>query len=399
MTNLYEASHQWANRPDDERFESLEAMKLSCLKYAQSARTGTAAVADLRVEADNNNLHLVGTTGQHAKLTHYSFGQLSRFAGAPAEYLRRLPTTLAAQNINHGLKKAGDGHSENKLSLLFHQNQSLVARAITTDSYDRVWNYEVIKKIQDRLSPAGWVTPPCRPVRSGQAGTRKAVAADILPNQGDFGLAIKVGDDIAPGALCASDHDMFAFLCLMGSDQGVFDGQKLLNRGVFIQNSEVGDCSLRFKFFTMDQVCGNLIAWGTSNVTEISIRHVKGESQRRGKTLQSAMNRWSLLVNRLPSKGRMEADIKSAQGYELGTTKEDVLDAVFGFGKSKNLDRLNKKNLEAAYDIAAVTPRYGNPNTVWAVVNGLTELSQKTGYADDRVEMDLQAGRVMEMAF
>lgn len=399
-SNLYEASHQWSTRPDDERFESLQAMYDATKSYAESARTGTALINDLRVEAnaDTNNLHLIGTTGAHAKLTHYSFGQLARFAGAPSEYLRKLPVTLAAQNINHGLKKAGTGYSENKLSLLFHQNGSLVTRAITSDHYDRVWNYEVVGKIAERLGTDGWVVPPARPVRSGQKGIRKATAADILPNQGDFGLAVKVGDDIAPAGLYASDHDMFAFLVQMGSNT-IQNGNQLLNRGVFIQNSEVGDCALKFKFFVMDQVCGNHIAWGVRDITEISVRHVKSGTQQHGKTLTSAFSRWNVMVNRQPKSGQLEADIKAARNFELGATKEKVLEAAFGFGKTKGLNMLTKSTLTAAYELAEKTPRYGNPNTVWALVNGLTEYSQNTSFTDARTELDSQAGRLMEIAF
>lgn len=398
MTNLYAANYQWANRPDDERFSSLEEMLAATKAYAQSARTAQAVINDLRVEADsiNNNLHLVGKSGSYAKLTHYSFGQLSQFAGAPAAYLRKLPTTLAAQNINHGLKRAGDGYSENKLSLLFHQNGDLVARAITSDNYDRVWNYEVIEAIMDRLQGSGWRAPPARPARAGQAGTRVATAADILPNQGDFGLAIREGDLIAPAGLYASDHDMFAFL--VNQEQPIFDGQKMLNRGVFIQNSEVGDSSLRFKLFTYDNVCGNHIVWGVGKVTDIAVRHVKGETQRRGNTLTTGLSKWNIISREIPDTRTMEATIAKARTLELGATKDDVLQAVFSFGKANGLNMLTRKTLDSAYDLAEKTPRYGSPRSVWGMVNGLTEISQ-TGKTDERTELDTQAGRLMEIAF
>jgi Domain of unknown function (DUF932) len=394
MSNLYDASHQWANRPDDERFSSIQEMYDATRRYADSAVTSNATIGSLRLEADNGNLHLVGQSGKHAKVTHYSFGQVSRFAKAPADYLRKLPATLAAQNVNYGLKAAD---STDKLSLLLHQNGDLVARAVTSDSYDRVWNYEVVNKVMTRLTPEGWVVPPARPVRAGQKGTRKATADDILPNQADFGLAVKVGDDIAPAGLYASDHDMFAFLVKMGDS--IEDAGKLLNRGVFIQNSEVGDCSLKFKFFVMDQVCGNHICWGVSNVNEVKVRHVKRETVSRGNTLGNAMMQWRVMASRMPSAGQLEADIQKARSFEIAGSKEEVLDAVFGFAKKKGLNRLSMKVLGGAYDLAEKSPRYGAPTAVWGLVNGLTELSQSTSYADDRTDLDQQAGRVMEIAF
>lgn len=398
MSNLYAANYQWANRPDDERFSSLQEMLIATKRYADAATTAKANIGDLRVEADSatDNLHLVGTTGKYAKMTHYSFGQLARFAKAPADYLRGLAPTLAAQNINYGLKRAGDGHSENKLSLLFHRNGDLVTRAITSDSYDRVWNWEVIQKIQERLGGTGWRVPPARPAREGQAGTRVATAADVLPNQGDFGLRIKEGDLIAPAGLYASDHDMFAFL--VNQDQPIFDGQKLLNRGVFIQNSEVGDCSLRFKLFTYDNVCGNHIVWGVGKVTEIAVRHVKNAEVKNGKTLQSALAKWNIISTEVPDQKVMEATIAKARVTEVGATKEEVLEALFGFAKTKSLNLLTRSTLDAAYDLAEQTPRYGSPRSVWGMVNGLTEFSQG-GHTDTRTELDTQAGKLMEIAF
>lgn len=398
MSNLYEASHQWANRPDDERFESLKAMYDATRAYAHGSILGTAPFNSLRVEAGNGDLALVGKTGTAAKITHYAFGQLSRFAQAPAEYLRRLPATLAAQNINHGLKAQEKARENDKLKLLFHKNGGLVTRAITSESYDRVWNYEIIAKIMQHLSPNGWVVPPARPARQGQKGTRKATAADILPNQKEFGLEIKVGDDIAPAGLYASDHDMFAFL--VNQIDPVWDGGKFLNRGVFIQNSEVGDASLRFKLFTYDNVCGNHIVWGVGKVAEVSVRHIKG-AQTQGKTLENGMRKWEVMTRQLPTSESIAKQIELAKVKEIAAKKEDVLDACFKFAKTKGLTTLTRDTLESAYELTERTPRYGAPTTVWGMVNGLTEYSQiaAAGKTDERTMMDVQAGRIMEMAF
>lgn len=400
--NLYEASQQWANRPDDQRFESLESMYKACKYYADSAITAAGVpVGSLRVEADNGDIKLVGKQNIPAKLTHFSFGQLARVASAPPGYLRTLPATLAAQNLNHGLKQAGqdDGGQNDgqKLQLLFHKNGSLVTRAITSEMYDRVWNHELVAKVMTSLVPEGWRAPPARPAREGQAGTRVATAADILPNQGDFGLAIKEGDLIAPAGLYASDHDMFIFLVNMGSV--IEDNGKLLNQGLFLQNSEVGDCGLKLKRFIMDHVCGNHIVWGVSDVCEVNMRHIKGAEVKQGDSLKKFMAKWSVMLTADAMNDKVQSDIRKARQFEIAATKDEVIDNLFKFANARNLTRLSRKALSAAYDLAEQSPRYGAPTTVWGMVNGLTELSQTTGYADDRTEMDTQAGRVMEMAF
>ncbi len=396
--NLYEASAQWASRPEDERYESLQAMLDATKRYAEGSRTSTVYLRDLRVEATGQDLALLGQTNVPARLTHYAFGQLARTVGAPAAYLRSLPAALASTCLNEGLRaKARALSSTDKHSLLCHQNGSLVARALTTDSYDRVWNYEIASRIQRDLVPNGWQVPPARPAFAGQKGTRKATRADLLPNQADFGLAIKEGDDIAPAGLYASDHDMFAFL--VNQVDPAWDGKKFLHRGVFIQNSEVGDCSLKFTLFTYDNVCGNHIVWGAGEVTSIAIRHIKSDSAARGNTLRNALHKWHVASQKLPTGSDLSGQIIKAKEYEIASTKDEVLDAVFAFGKKRSLSRLNRPTLEAAYDLCERTPRYGAPTTVWGMVNGLTEYSQTSKYADERNDLDVQAGRLMEMAF
>ena len=54
------------------------------------------------LQENNAELRIVGKAGS-ARLTHYAFGQLAGRVGAPASYIRNLPATLAAQNLNYGL--------------------------------------------------------------------------------------------------------------------------------------------------------------------------------------------------------------------------------------------------------------------------------------------------------
>lgn len=392
--NLYAANSQWSSRPDDERFENLAEMAAATASYAATARTAKSVINRLEVVAteDNKDVRILGSTGASAKLTHWSFGQLARFANAPADYLRTLPADLAAKNINHGLAKV-----DTDASLLFHSNGDFVMRAINTTSYDRVWNHEIVDMIQQKLVPTGWVVPPARPARAGQKGTRKATAADVLPNQKEFGLAIKEGDDIAPAGLYASDHDMFAFM--VNQIDPAWDGSKFLHRGVFIRSSEIGDGGINMSLFTYDNVCGNHIVWNVGKVVNVSVRHRKAKSLERGMTFERAVGSWEILSQSLPTGDQVSSQIEMAKKKEIAATKEDVLEGLFAFAKKNSLTRLTKTALEGAYDIAEATPRYGSPRSVWGMVNGLTEYSQKTAFSDDRNDMDIQSGRLMEIAF
>jgi hypothetical protein len=392
--NLYEASHQWATRPDDERFESLPLMLEATRKHADSAINSHVNVKDLRVVAGAYDLALTGKAGKEARLTHYAFGQLSRLAGAPANYLRELPTSLAAECLNTGIQARKE---DSQLNLLIHKNGSLVTRAITSESYDRVWNYQVVEQVQKRLTTTGWRTPPARPSSVSAKGVRKATQEDLMTRGGDFGLSVKLGDLIAPAGLYASDHDCFIFV--VNENDIVDDVGKLLSRGAFIQNSEVGDCALKFTTFLYDFVCGNHIVWGAKQVNRVSVRHMKSAQVDSGNTLFNAVGQWRQTLRQLPSGQDLSTQIKQARAKVLGATEEDVIDAAYTWGKGRNIFKLTRSTLTAAYDAAAAQTRYGSPRTVWGLVNGLTEVSQTSAYADERNDLDLQAGRLMEMAF
>lgn len=107
--NLYAASKQWAERPADQRFESLDAMFDACKHYAEAARTARVLMNSLRVQTNDSqtDLLLAGPAGNPATLTHWSFGQLCNRVAAPAGYLRALPAPIAAECLTHGLRQHG----------------------------------------------------------------------------------------------------------------------------------------------------------------------------------------------------------------------------------------------------------------------------------------------------
>ena len=381
---LFKASAQWAKRPDDERFSSLEDLHTVTKGYADIAKTSTVPYSSLRTEVVDGDVKLAGKTGIFAKLTHWSFGQLSRIAEAPADYLRELPATLAVQNLNHGLKEKS---SPTQAHLMFHQNGELVLRSATSDRYDRIWNHEVISRLIP-LQADGWRTPPARPALIGQKGARPAALADISLRPGTSGLAVKLGDMIAPSGLYASDHDMFAFL--VNENYIINDGTpEGLARGFFVENSEVGASAFKLTQFLYRYVCGNHIVWGAEKVKEISVRHIGDANGKAWANLQIGIKKYAE-----SSASDLEAKIKQARTFEIAKTKDEVLDKLF------NMRLTSRKTLEAGYDIAETySDLDGSPRTVWGMVQGLTRTSQLTAYADQRNGIDRVAGKLMEMAF
>jgi hypothetical protein len=142
-------------------------------------------------------------------------------------------------------------------------------------------------------------------------------------------------------------------------------------------------------------VCGNHIVWGATNVQQIKIIHKGLPAHNWPNALRVELTKYA---NTSASGDQLK--IENAKRLELGINKDEVLDFLFA---KRNLG-IARKDLESAYAIAETNyelePRInGNPNTVWGMVNGLTQHSQSKDYADERTKLDTSAGKILEMAF
>lgn len=387
MSNLYEASKQWANRPADERYWSLAEMHDATAHHRETAAEARVNLADLNVRPDDNgNLLLCGSQAQ-AVLTHHCFGQVAIKANAPAEYLRNLPADLAAQNINHGLIRAAQS-GDNGVNLLIHRNGQNVVRSMTSDQYSRIWNHQVISLLM-KLGDE-WRAPPARPAFDNQPGSRRATAEDILPNQGDFGLQVKIGDTIAPAGLYASDHDMFAFL--VNENRRIDDGSGAgMARGFFVVNSEVGGTAFKVVRFAYRHVCGNHIVWGASNVEELRIVHRGNADRRFAHQLTCEIRKYA----DVPASFE-EGRILAAKQFMIADTAENLIEKLF---RSQVASR---KSLESAYELSkeeSDTFRDIDPRSAWGMAQGLTALAREEPFTDKRAALERSAGKVLQMAF
>ena len=87
----------------------------------------------------------------------------------------------------------------------------------------------------------------------------------------------------------------------------------------------------------------------------------------------------------------------------IALTKDAVLDSVFkaiaGSRRNGLPSGMNLKQLGAAYDQAEQhVDTDGSPRSVWGYVNGLTRLSQQTGFTDDRMFLDRAGSMVLALA-
>jgi len=384
MSNLYKASEQWASRPDDERFWTLAEMTAQCEWYRERAREVHVDPKAVSFGTDGaNEVTLVGPEGGAARMGNYAFGQVSGLLGAPAGYLRTLPAPVVADCLNSSMRR--NGFERDSLQVLFHQNGGLIARAVTSEKYSRIWNADVSRSLEP-LSERGWRVPPARPTGSGDARARTATEEDCLKNR-LAGIGIKPGDTIAPAGLYASDKDMFAFM--VNEDLPVADGKGgVLYRGFIVENSEVGDRAFKVTTFLYNSVCGNHIVWGARDVREVKIVHVGGRVTSRAK--------WELDRGlKAYAESSAEDDtrrIRAARDLILGETSDEVVQKLFARKVAA------KAVLVDAYNTAATHEgdHGADPKSAWGMNAGLTRLSQESRYADRRVEMDRSAAKVLD---
>jgi len=363
MTTLMQASGQWSSRPADQRFSSLETLAENVAKVrARAHESHNVPYKALRVEAAGDDIKLIGPANVPASLTHWSFGQLAGRVGAPANYLRTLSPTLSAQNLNYKLARIedhiGDDLDDRAAKLLLDVNGSFTVRALTGEGYSRIWNADIVSRLQALVDQ----NPQWQPAPAAFDGSR---------------------------GLYASDHDLFCFM--VDNERRIFEKAPGggLARGFFVANSEEGDKAFWMLTFFYEFVCGNHRVWGASGIRELNIRHVGSADDRAFEQLTVELKRYAE-----SSASEDEAKIQAAMNFKIADTKEAVLDAVFGLrigSRKMLLAGINKADEHADW--------YGSPLTAWGLAGGLTEIARDVVHADQRVVAERAAGRVMQMAF
>ena len=370
---LFKASKQWSTRPEDERYYTIQDAFHASKQYAASAAEKLISPATLRAEAIGEDVQLVGRGDRPAMLTHWAFGQVSNLLGAPASYLRKLPATLAVQNLNHGLKSrygtVDAPKTEDQLNMLAHVNGGIVVRSLNSDKYSRIWNWELLGRMVD-FGNYGW----CNPVPFATVNT-----------EGQRGEP----------TIYVSDHDMFVFqvnnrnrIKEPGNDSG-------LGRGFFVENSEVGAARLRITTFLYRYMCCNHIIWRAKNVNEISVKHI-GDAHDR---VMSQFGHLAIELKRYAESSASEDEVRIASAKSRlidAKDKDSLLDFLF----SKLRGQVTRTNLDASYQLALRHENTdGAARSYWGIAQGMTRHSQTLPYADERVSLDRAAGKVLEMAF
>lgn len=356
------ASRQWATRPQDQRFETLDALFNAV--HNRRLRSRSADIALTGIEAAEVNGNITLNHGIKAvEPTHWSFGQLAGWIHAPAEYLRRLPAPLAVQNINHGIRETAKETNDLKFMTVLAPDDAPsgsfnTLQAVTSVKYGRIWDADVVKcamQIRERsngkfYNPLAYSPATGKPVPSG---------------------------------LYASDRDVFVFMIDGGS---VLDAgpRAQLNRGFFMWNSETGKSTFGLMTFLFNMVCGNHIVWGATNINEVRIIHRAGAPLRFNNEAFP-----NLMAYAAGSSAPEIAAVKRAQDYLLPAP-----------GRDKVVEWLQARKFtkaEAGETFDTAMKEEGDCRTLWHVVQGATAYARGFDYVDARVEMETKAGKLLEL--
>jgi hypothetical protein len=360
-TNLMQANAQWASRPDDERFTSLDSMQTHFDAQRAASREVVCASRRLAVEPtdDNKGLLITGPNGHGYTPTHHAFGQLATLAGAPAGYLRNLPSPIAADCLNFGLQYTRDAQD---IGALITRGDVNTMRAATGPRYGRIWNGDIVRALRSRFG-------------DGTTGDFRV--------PGIFGQQLEAVTK-ENTTLYAGDRDMFVFLAdeehriEMPNRRNGETGS--LARGFFVWNSEVGAATFGLATFLFDFVCSNRIVWGASQFEEIRIRHTVSAPDKFLEEMAPALARYAQ-----SSTGRITQALEDARKARI----DDVGDFL-----AKRFGKRLAENIQTAH-----VADEGRPiETIWDAATGITAHARSIQWQDERVALERQAGEVLDLA-
>lgn len=365
-------SSEWFNRPDDERYLSLDALWASVKGRSERSRTRIVDSAAIRVEAsreDGERLHLaLPGAADPAAPTHWAFGQLAGMVGAPAAYLRQLPAPLAAINLQYGLST----HRAEQIKTLETTDGRTELRAVTGPDYGRIHDHELVEAVQ-------------RIAGHGTGDTRWKVPGALDWSTGVYHPDVDITRDTT--TLYASDRDVFLFLV---DDRNPIEAGRLRDgspdlffRGFYTWNSEVGAKTLGIASFYLRAVCQNRNIWGAEDFQEITIRHSKYAAARFAQETAPALTRFA---NSSPQ-GFING-IRAARAQVVARTDEDRAEFLRKRGFSK---------AETGRIIETVLKEEGHPpKSVFDFVQGITRLARDKTQQDVRLDLEGRAKKLFD---
>lgn len=351
-TILVDAHKQWAKRPPDERFKTLDSLLEFTGKRKQRALEEVHNLRELRLHATHGGGMFLNGHIPHAALTNWSFSQLCQAVKAPAGYLRSLSANMAVQCLEYGMGKNG-GEAKllvRKVGASDHDESGLgnCLAAFTSPTYGRIWDHDVVSELLEAVRGTNWHPPESK---SGSAG------------------------------LYTSDRDMFVFL--INDENPIEVGNARLGKGFFLWNSETGSATFGLTTFLYNYICGNHIVWGAEEVRELKIVHRTRALSRFYSEAIPVLNRF---VENSNLDDRIKLTIERAMEDRIGDTLEEV---------SVSMKQLpfTRSEIAAAWNTGLAENE--NVATRWGLMQGITAYARRLPFADKRVSLERRAGTLL----
>ena len=361
---------QWATRPDDQKFLSLEALAAHVEHNRAVRHAHVLNTRDLKIIADKADSEklLFARHGGTLELnpTNWAFGQACTMAGAPAGYLRKLPAFLSGVNLQYGLAT----NREDVRAYYDMEKSELLA--LTSPEYGRIHDSSIVQAVQHMTArQPQWKVPGVMDWKTSTYNPYVDVTKDTT-------------------TLFASDRDVFMFLV---DDTHPIEIGKLSNgepdyifRGFYAWNSAVGAKTAGIASFFLRGVCQNRNLWGVENFTEIKIRHTKYAANR---WLREAIPALAQYANASPS--RLLEGINNTKSAIVATDGKEgmkFLTETAGLTKPVAAKVLETCLREECHEATSV----------WDMCQGITATARAVVHQDARLDLEAVAGRLMKRA-
>ncbi len=340
MATLTRASRQLFQRPEDERFQTMNDLFRHCQVQRESSSDHWPLPSELQLLPGSERIALGFKDEPPKALNDWSFSQLCRLANINRDTINRLTPETACQALRETLPSG-----EKPMQLL---STGETVRSLHGVSYTRLWNTELLSVV-------------------------KEFAVDFEPPQ--------QGCNGGTGLYCG-EQDMFAFLI---DPTGWVDiGGQAFAPGFFVWNSEVGRRSLGIQTFWFQAICQNHIVWDAVEVVEFTRKHTAN--------VQEGLSEIRRIIERLVSRRDERRDsfakvLENAMRETLGNDAESTVKELLKHGIPVGLAK------EAAKE-AANQGRF----TIFSVLDALTRLTQSITYVSDRTVIDEKAAALLALA-
>lgn len=338
MTNLYAANCELVKRSNDERFESLDAIREDAISSHKRSKVIYTQWEDVQFqESDDHNKVCIDVQGSEYAFTNWSISQVCKQHGVDLGTIQKVTAGSALSVLND------TRYDDGKPVQLFVDQERRQLRSIHTMSYTRIPDYRVIGLLddyQDRLSnpPAGY---------NGATG------------------------------LYRGEQDMFLFQ-LVKDSQFTENGEDF-SMGFFLWNSEIGARTLGFHSFSYQHVCGNHIVWDSKTVEKIVGRH-NGKVHDKFADIRDSIN--CLL-----------GSVEEIQ-YEFADVYGKARTAVLG---DKLLRQIEKTLPANEFPQKLLKETVAKSSNLWDLVDGLTRANREQIFAGSRNERDVSVGKLLTL--